>query len=345
VTNSSGKSKQVQLYGKTREEVTEKLEALKAQLQPTVRYGRTTVAAFLYSWLDDIVALRNKPRTAKDYRAVVNNHLVPRIGRIPLTMLAPEHIQVVISDLAKTRKPRTVRNVRYVLQTALSHALRWGLVSQNVAKLVETPRVAKYRIHPLTPRQARQLLVAVKGNRLGAIYYVAVFIGLRRGEIMGLRWQDIDFEGATLEVSGALQRVNSKLTRVSTKTDRVRVLPMPPALATILQEHRARQAAEGHTSEYVFTTIRGKPIDPCSITKGFKGVLRRAGLPTTSRFHDLRHTAASLLVSQGVPLTVVRDILGHTSIATTADYYSHTLPETSRQAIDTLSGLLTENDE
>jgi integrase len=215
--------------------------------------------------------------------------------------------------------------------------MRLELVTRNAAKYVDMPRIERHKITPLTSEQARALLVAVAGDSLEAAYHIALHLGCRRGEIMGLKWCHIDFSAGTLEVSGALQRVNGKLIRVPTKTNNVRILPLPEALARVLKAHKERQQARMHDSEYVFTTTVNTPVEPCNISSGFKNVLKRAGLPSTIRFHDLRHTCATFLINEGVHLRVVMEILGHSTITTTADIYSHVLPKTTRDAVNNYS--------
>lgn len=241
----------------------------------------------------------------------------------------------------------TVRNVRAVLRAALNQAVKRRRIPYNVATLVEIPRAEKPRIAPLTPGQARALLGAVQGDPLEAPYRVALSLGLRRGEVLALRWEDVDFTCQELRVTGSARRTNRVLQRRTTKTDSsIRTLPLPEQLIQVLRQHRvqqdqARARPDWHEHDLVFPSRVGTLMEPGNLYRQFKAVLKRAGLPAGTRFHDLRHSCATLLLAQGVPLVVVRDMLGHTQISTTADIYGHVLPETHRNAVEGLDRLLT----
>jgi integrase len=214
--------------------------------------------------------------------------------------------------------------------------------------LVEIPRAEKPRIEPLTPEQARVLLAAVRGDPLEALYRVALSLGLRRGEVLALRWEDIDVDRRELHVTGSVRRVSGKLRRRLPKTNSsIRTLPVPALLLEVLRQHRIQQdnqRTNEHWQEHglVFSSSVGTLMEPGNLHRRFKIVLKRAGLPATIQFHDLRHSCATLLLAQGVPLVIVRDTLGHTQISTTADIYGHVLPETHRDAVDSLDALLNE---
>jgi integrase len=218
---------------------------------------------------------------------------------------------------------------------------------RNVATLVDKPRALKYEIQPITPEQARQFLEAIKGNRLEALFTVALSLGLRRGEALGLRWQDIDFEKRTLRVHQSLARINKKLvlSEPKTKSSR-RILDLPATLAARLKEHRTRQLEDRMAvgtrwveTGLVFTSGIGTPVDPRHVKRHLDPLLTKAGLPHF-RVHDLRHFCASLLLAQGVPLKVVSDLLGHTQISITADLYTHVLPGVRKEAIDLMDRIL-----
>jgi integrase len=191
---------------------------------------RVTVAEFLDRWLTEIVSRRNKPRTVDGYRQIVQQHLIPQLGKRQLDQLKPEHVQAMLNALAaEGHKYNTIRNIRAVLRRALNQAMRWQYVQRNIATLVDVPRhsetnnaedetMAEFAIQPLDEQQARTLLGAVAGHRLETLYRLALSLGLRRGEVLGLRWADVDFEHATLRVTGSLQRLRGKLERSSTKT-------------------------------------------------------------------------------------------------------------------------------
>ena len=248
----NGKRKRKYLYGTTRREVAEKLKTMQhAQASgANLAAERITVKQFLERWLSEIVSRRNKPRTVDGYTQIVRQHLIPHLGRYQLDQLRPEHVQAMLNTLAaEGRKYNTVRNIRAVLRRALNQALRWQHVQRNVATLVDVPRYkatdnqdseasakAEFVIQPLDEQQARALLSAVAGHRLEALYRVALSLGLRRSEVLGLRWADIDFDQALLRVTGALQRMRGKLERSTTKTvASAQPITLPPVLLASLR--------------------------------------------------------------------------------------------------------------
>lgn len=320
----NGKRRRKVIYGKTRKEVAEKLKELHRDQAAgmTLNPEQQTVKEFLETWLEQSVKRQNRPRTYDKYKADVHHHIIPAIGKTPLARLAPDHVQAMLNGLAEQGlSPRTISNVRAALRKALNQALRRGYVVRNVAALVDAPRTSDFKITPLDLAQARKLLDAVAGHRLEALYRVALSLGMRRGEVCGLRWKDVDFEQATLSVNGSLQRFGGKLHWTAPKTAAsVRTLALPPALLETLRRHKARQEEERTDADdweetgYIFVSVRGTPLEPHNVVRHFKSVLRKAGLPETIRFHDLRHSCATLLIAQGVHLSVIKDILGHTQI-------------------------------
>lgn len=243
--------------------------------------------------------------------------------------------------------PHTVRYIRTVLHIALKRAQKWGYIVSNPVDGTEAPTVRRPEIRPLTPEQARTLLAAAEGDRLDALYRVALALGLRIGEALGLTWADVDFATSTLRVRRSLQRIDGKLSFKDPKTAKsLRTLTMPSMLVTALRQHRIRQLEERliageawHEQDLIFTNTIGRPLEPSNVLKRFKALLRDAGLPQ-QRFHDLRHCAASLLIAQGVHVKVVADILGHAQLATTSDLYAHIFPAAHRDAADLMDAIL-----
>ena len=348
----SGKIRRKTIYGKTRKEVAEKLKvALHDQQQGiNIAVERITIAQFLELWLEQVVKPTNRSRTYDSYRNTVKKHLIPHLGTRQLTKLSAMHVQTMLNTLHAQGLTRTVPYTRAVLVIALNVAVKWGYVLRNVAMMVDTPTVERREIQPLTKDQALLILEAVKGHRLEVLYRVALSLGLRRGEVLGLRWEDIDFEQATMRISGALQRQQGRLERTATKTKSSnRLLYLPAVLVVALQAHRQRQDRERqHTiwQEHglVFPSKLGTPLEPRSLNRHFASVVRRVGLPATTRLHDLRHSAATLMLLQGVPLKVISRILGHSQLSITADIYTHVLPELERDAAERMEALLGEND-
>jgi integrase len=347
----NGKRRRKVIYGKTRKEVADKLKALhRDQLLGTnLNAEQLDIGGFLDRWLEQVVAVRNRPRTHGSYSDIARLYLKPHIGKLTLLKLTPEHVQSMLNALsAQGLSPRTVTYIRAVLRKALNQALRWGHIARNVATLVDVPAARRKAIVPLTQAQARALLNAVKGHRLEALYRLTLSLGLRRGEALGLRWQDVDLEHKTLRVVMALQRFKGKLVLDAPKTrSSARQLPLPDVLVSVLRAHRAAQEVERveagdawQEHGLVFPSRTGTPTEPRNLVRHFKGALRAAGLPESTRFHDLRHSCATFLIAQGVHPRVVMEILGHSQIGITMDTYGHVLPETQRDAVDGITELL-----
>lgn len=212
----------------------------------TLTPEQQTVKEFLETWLEQSVKRQNWPRTYDKRKADVHRHIIPAIGKTPLARLTPDHVQAMLNGLVEQGlSPRTISNVRAALRKALNQALRRDYVVRNIAALVDAPRTSDFKITPLDLAQARKLLDAVAGHRLEALYRVALSLGMRRGEVCGLRWKDVDFEQATLSVNGSLQRFGGKLHWTAPKTAAsVRTLALPPALLETLRRHKARQEEE-----------------------------------------------------------------------------------------------------
>ncbi len=344
----NGRRKRLSIYGKTRKEVAEKLivEQRKIQQGLPVDIERQTVEYFLDRWLAEVVIGSVRPRTYHSYAQLVRIHLQPTLGKHLLGKLAPQHVQALLNTLREQGlSPRTVQYVRAVLRRALGQALKWGLVTQNVATLVEPPKSERHEPHFLTGEQARCFLAATEDDRLEALYAVAVALGLRQAEILGLRWQDVDAESGTIAVRRQLQRLDGTLQLVDLKTRQSRrTVAVPASVLMKLRAHRARQASEraalgpywrGTSDEFVFTSTVGTPLEPRNLVRSFKAILAKAELPDM-RFHDLRHSCASLLYAQGVSAREIMETLGHSQITMTLNTYTHIAPESRRRVADAM---------
>jgi integrase len=347
-----GKRKRKSFYGDTRKEVQEQLtKALRDIQQGTpIANERQTVGEFLQQWLEESVKGKKEPKTHASYAQLIRLHLTPELGRIVLAKLSPRDVQDFINrKQACGLSPRTVQYLHAVLRAALNRALRWGLVSRNVATLVDVPHVRRQPTRFLPPEDAKRLLESIRGDRLEALYTVALAIGLREGEALGLRWQDVNLETGVVTIQVGLQRVEGRLRLKNLKTDHSRrSIALPEFAITALRTHRARQLAERMQAGelwadhgLVFTTSLGRPLDSRNVVRRFKRALEQAGLPD-QRFYDLRHTCASLLLVQGVHPRVVMEILGHSQISLTMNTYSHVAPQlqddAARRMDDLLSG-------
>jgi integrase len=345
-----GRRKWKYVYGKTWRAVSDQLKVdLHAQQQGLpIAVERQTLAQFLSKWLEDSVRPTVRPMTFKSYAQLVRLYIAPALGHIQLSKLGPQDIQYLLNNLLKSGlSPRTVQYCHAVLRMSLGRAYKWSLVPRNVAQLVDPPRSRRYEMRSLDPDEARTFLATVRGDRLEALYSVALSLGLRQGEALGLLWENVDLEKGILKVRTALQRVDGKQQLVEPKTAKSRrTIFMPGMTVTALRAHRMRQLEERLAagtrwtdSGLVFTSTIGTPLDQRNAFRLFQEALQRAGLPHI-RFHDLRHTCASLLLAQGVHPRVVMETLGHSQISLTMDTYSHVIPALQRDAADRMEALL-----
>jgi len=339
-------------YGKTRKEAVDKMTAaISARDRGLPIVGeRVTVRQFLDRWVEDVARPAVRPSTFTSYKMHVSSHWNKALGNVALAKLTPGMIQQVLTKWqAAGVSAATIQRRRATLRCALGQAEDWGLIPRNPAKLVNPPRVEHKPVVPLTPDQARVMLDAIKGDRQETLYYVALALGLRQGEVLGLTWSDIDFAAATLSVRHALQRIDGKLQHVEPKSRKSRrTIPLPPVIITRLREHRAAQNRErlaagdrwkGNELGLVFTTTIGTPVHGPVVTKRFQDMLKRAGLPR-QKFHNLRHSCASFLLAEGLDLRHVADILGHEDPSLTLRVYAHTMPARARASADAMEKLL-----
>ena len=236
--------------------------------------------------------------------------------------------------LGKGLSPRTVLHSHRVLREALAHAVSWGLLGRNVCEAVDPPRPQRKAMEAIDSADVQKFLDVAAESPYGPIFFLALYTGMRRSELLGLRWSAVDLEGKTVSVTETLQRITGKgLLVLQPKTSRSRrLMSLPPSAVALLRglrvkqiDERASLGVEWHQSDYVFSHFDGSPVDPDAVTHAFARVIKKAGLPHL-RFHDLRHTHASLMLKQGVHPKIVSERLGHASITITLDTYSHVLP-------------------
>src|SRR4051794_1059040 len=338
----NGKVLRKYIYGQTKDEVRQKLTKAKRDqdMGLPIAMERQKLSDYLHNWLENSAKASIRPKTYISYEQLIRVHINPALGSMYLEKLAPQHIQQFMNDkLAEGLSTRTVQYLHAVLRRAIVQALKWGLVGRNVATLVDAPRVEHKVLRPFTPEEAQQFLGAIKGDRLEALYSVALSLGLRQGEALGLRWDDVDLENGTLSVRYALQRVKGKLELVEPKTQKSRRTIALPAMAIgALTKHKMVQDTERQwaadrwqATGHVFTSTIGTPLDDCNVTHQLHRILKTAGLPRL-RFHGVRHTCATLLIAQGVHPRYVMGILGHSQIALTMNTYGHVFLSIQREA-------------
>lgn len=341
------------VYGQTRAEVAKKLAKALSQREDGLVFdaGNLKVGEYLERWLKDSVEGNVRSRTLSNYQMQVRRHIVPALGSIKLKALSPAHVQGLYRQkLDSGLAPASVRYIHAVLHRALKQALRWGLVPRNVSEAVDLPKLVNEEVDALLPEEARAFLEAACGDRFEALYVAAVTTGMRRGELLGLRWSDVTLDGtATLRVARQLQRMRdgSRLQFVPPKSGKGRTIRLPLRTVEALKAHRARQAEEKlkagslyQDGGLVFATEIGTPLEPSNIDwRSFKPLLKKAGLPDM-RFHDLRHTCATVLLTEGVNPKFVQELLGHADIGLTLGTYSHFLPSMGDQTANAMENAL-----
>lgn len=344
--DSQGSRKRRTLFGKTKQEVQEKLRAFAKDIAHSrdIEPQRIKLAQYLDRWLRDAAKPRVRETTFANYERVVKNHIKPHLGGVPLAKLTAFQIHGMYSSLKSAGKSaETIRLTHAVLHRSLKQAVKWRLIPFNMCADVDRPKAAKADITPLNAEQVAALLKAAGEERLEALYVVAVTTGMRLGELFGLQRSDIDLKGRAIMVRHSLQELKGKLTLKEPKTARGRRrIDLPEVAVDALVGHQARMMAEGLAAcEWVFCNTHGGPMRRSHFHfNQFKPLLKRAGLPDI-RFHDLRHTSATLLLSQGVHPKVVQERLGHSQISVTLDTYSHVLPTLQIEAAGKFDQILT----
>lgn len=378
VPTTGGAVKRVQGSARSQEEARKKLTELLKNSDEGIPVSSEnwTVGDYLNYWLTHIVREERRPKTYQGYEGVVRLHLIPGLGKRRLSKLNAQEVRLFITrtrtecqcckhgwdasretplccalkagECCESRlSTRMVQSVHAVLRNALESAVREEIIPRNAAKLVKVP-VPKYKVNRgLTVPQSRAVLNAAHEHRLSALYVLALCLGLRRGELLGLRWVDVDLDGAKLEVIQTLQRVGGRLQFVRPKTsDSERTVPLPSICVEALREHRRRQFAERsdrwedwEEHGLVFPSRRGTPMEPDNLRRSWGAIRKTAGLGDM-RFHDLRHTCVTLLLNLGVPPQVVRDIVGHSDIEVTMTIYAHVSLDDKRSALGKLGDAL-----
>ena len=354
VETSTG-TKRRTVYGKTRAEVRDKLTKALAERADGIIFDdkNMTVGEYLERWLSDCVRGTVRESTFSRDKYLVNNHVIPALGRVKLKNLGALRLQGLYRDrLDAGLSAATVQKMHHVLHKALDQAVRWNLIPRNPADAVKAPTPSPKEMHPLSAPEARRLLEAARGSRLEAFYVLALHTGMRSGELLGLKWDDIDLASdvPTIRVRRTLTRTgNGKglaLGEPKTKKSR-RTVRLTPRAVEALKGHRARQAEEKlkagtlyEDQDLVFAGEGGNLINPSNIRqRSFAPLLKQAGLPGIT-FHDLRHTCASLLFQRNIHPKFVQELLGHASVAITLDTYSHMLPGMGSEATDAMGEAL-----
>lgn len=321
------------IYGKTKEEARAKYEALKREHEQGLDLGAKTqtVEAYLDRWVTDVAEKTLRPRTVDYYKSCIRRYITPVVGKVQLNKLTPQHVQRMVNKLPEDLSPYTVRNIRAILRRALNQALTWRLVTYNAAQGVAMPKIEKYEARIPTEEEAIAFRQAIKDADRELLYLLAMFLGLRRGEVLGLLREDIDLKKGELRITGQIQLIRGEVKRVPTKTQASRrTLPIPDLLVPLME----KALAEHPDNPLLFPSETGTPIRPRNLITQFKALLQKAGLPDTIRFHDLRHFAATMMLATGRDLASTQYVLGHTDASITLNFYAHALPNNTRVVVN-----------
>lgn len=391
LTTTDGRSRRVRVYGNTRKEAMDKLIGKIAASRrgvPVATDASVTVAAYVTAWLAGVAVHKLRPTTYATYDRYVRTFIVPGLGHKRLAALTPKDVRTWLQDTAsvcqccargwdaqrdpdarhKASRPRccsvgnccgkrislgTQRYLRCILSAALAHAVREDELPRNAASAVRLGEV-RPNFQPFTAGEARAFLKVAKNSRLGPLYELALRTGLRRGELLGLRWADLDLVAGDLHVRQTLQRDPATRALVGyppKSASSRRRIALPAACAASLRAHRSRQHAQRQTAgegwqdhDLVFTRPDGRPLDGSTVHRLFGDLCGIAGVRRI-RFHDLRHSCATLLLEQGVDLVTIKELLGHSQIHVTANVYAHVRPRLQRNAIEAMDAVLAERDD
>jgi integrase len=340
VHTTNGTRRRIQVYGATRAEASEKLAALLANDHAgvTVPTRSVKVSAYLDYWLEHIVLPTCRQSTYSSYEYVVRLYLKPTLGSQPLRRLGVSTVQQAFNaKLADGASTRMIAEMRKVLGAALTQAQREELIMRNAARLVRPPPYRAKEVYPWTAEQVNRFLEVARSNRLYPLYVLLILYGLRRGEVLGLRWQDIDLDRQVIHIRQQLQANVKGLQQLPVKTAAAeRDLPLLGLPARLLAEQRTTAGSAG---DLVFTSIKGTPINPHNLGRSFQALRESVGLPRIT-LHHLRHTTATLLKGLNVSVRDTQTILGHASPTTTQQIYQHSNGADQRVALQGIEQLL-----
>ncbi|MFC1911030.1 tyrosine-type recombinase/integrase [Chloroflexota bacterium] len=335
----------------TKKEAEKKLSEILHQIDTGlfIKPDKMILGEYLKRWLSEYARPNLSPRSYERYESIVRVHLLPSIGNIVLTQLKPEHLQKHYSTkLNDGLSPLSVRYHHTVIHKALQTALKWGLLNRNAASGTDAPRAGHNEMQIWDDFEIRRFLEVAKDSQYFALFHTALFSGMRRNELLGLRWSDIDFLFSQVSISRSIHHLRDGsfvFTQPKTAKSK-RTIALSPASIQTLTDHKAKQTAIMRAvnktltdNDLVFCHLDGRPLRPNTISRAWSMLAAKAGL-NIIRLHDARHTHASILLKQGVNPKVVQERLGHASIQITLDIYSHVTPGLQKAAIEQFDNLV-----
>ena len=297
--------------------------------------SKATVGEFLETWLKNYAEIKTGPKTVEGYSEKIRSYIIPHMGNVPLAKLTPQHIQSLYAGmLGRGLSARTALHTHRILREALGHGMKWGLLARNVCDAVDPPKPHRKEMAAFDESGVQHFLEVALASRYGQLFFLDIYTGLRRSELLGLRWTAVDMNARTIAITQTLQRVTGHglVTQEPKKGHSRRSVSLPPSAVALLsglkvkqREDRQAMGLEWSESDYVFSHQDGRPFYPDTVSHAFADIIKKAGLPHL-RLHDLRHSHASIMLKQGVDPKTISERLGHSSVVITLDTYAHVLP-------------------
>ena len=351
INPETGKQIFKNVLGKTQAEVKEKLKKAldEAKKVDYTRTGKYTVEMWMDEWFENVCKIKVRPSSHQTYRGYIDHHITPYIGNIPLEKLSTMDLQKLYRKLMnkgrierveaekqpKGLSAKTVRNINQVIFSALDFAVAQKILSANACKAVALPKIEHKEMKTIPAEQLEAFFKEAKETGVYEMYYIELATGLRRGELLGLKWQDIDWKNGIIKVRRQVARVDGEIVEAPLKTkNSYRAVTISQQAIEVLKTQKAKT-----NDEYVFPSPNGGPISPDSVNNMLKRVLARAGIPKV-RFHDLRHTFATIALQNGVDIKTVSGMLGHFSAGFTLDTYAHVTTSAQKEAAETMGQVL-----
>ena len=349
----TGKPIYKNVLGRTQAETKAKLKAAIEETKSldVAKVGKYTVGAWMDEWFENYAKVKVRPSSHQTYRGYIDNHIKSNIGKVPLEKLTSLELQKLYKKLlasgridrveskhqAKGLSPKTVRNIHQIIASAMKLAKEQKIIAADPTEGCALPKLEHREMKTLPVEQLTSFLREAKESGVFEMYYVELATGLRRGELLGLKWEDIDFEHGNLRVKRQIARIDGEVVEAPLKTKNAyRTLPLADDTIQVLNQQRKKTGS----SPWVFPSPTGGPISPDSVLHMLHRVLKRAGLPRV-RFHDLRHTFATLALQNGVDIKTVSGMLGHFSAGFTLDTYAHVTTSAQKEAAKTVGKVLT----